>query len=50
MHKNILNELENKEVQSVIHVRDCIDERTENDVEALIEFIVKELSRFDRSQ
>lgn len=49
LYKNILNEFKDKEVESVIHLGDCIDERTDNDVEDLIEFIVEELSRFDNA-
>lgn len=48
-YMGILESFERQNIDTVVHLGDCIDERTDTDLENLVEFVVGELSQFDNA-
>lgn len=49
IYKEILEYFEKQNIQTVIHLGDCVDERSDNDLEDLVDFVVGELSQFNNA-
>lgn len=48
-YRDILESFEEQNIDTVVHLGDCIDERTDTDLENLVEFVIGELSQFDNA-
>lgn len=48
-YRDILESFQEQDIDTVVHLGDCIDERTDTDLEDLVEFVIGELSQFDNA-
>jgi DNA repair exonuclease SbcCD nuclease subunit len=48
-YRDILESFQEQNIETVVHLGDCIDERTDTDLDNLVEFVVGELSQFDNA-
>lgn len=49
IYTDILESFEEQNIDTVVHLGDCIDERTDTDLDNLVEFVISELNQFDNS-